>query len=193
MKAATAHHPAATPAGNSVEPVPAEARELLTDESDSDIAPTLQLPRIVRKGRDLILENDAALPTRICVRSARPAYREIPVSLREPSNPLSWFGPRPRVRVGLSRRQWENHTVAVAMTWSFLGVGSLLLLSGILTSALITSVVGLVTAGVAGLFRAWSPVTGEKVSDHAVRLRGAGDGFLRQVDAVVETEEAVGG
>lgn len=168
---------AASEPASSIAPVPAEDRELL-----GQVAPSLRLPRLARDGNDLVLERGAGLPTRICVRSGRPAYRVVSVGLRDPLDPLSWYGKRPSVEVGLSRRQWENHAVAVAMTWSFLALGLLLLVTGFFASSLVSAGIGLFTMTLSGLFRAYSPITGRRLDEERVLVRGAAENFLDRVE-----------
>lgn len=169
--------PASTP-----EPVPPEDR--IVEGSSEEFV--LGIPRAVRKGRRLLLENEPVIPTRICIKSGRPAYRETEVSLRNPKNPMTWFGKRPTLHVGLSRREFDNYRVAIALTWSFLGIGCLMLLAGLFSTSWLTCLVGLLAMGFAGVFRACSPVTSPDATDESATILGAGPTYLQQFEEAAE-------
>ncbi len=94
---------------------------------------------------------------------------------------MTWFGKRPRLEVGLSRKHFDNHNVAVALTWSVLAVGAIVLVTGVLSFSIITAVFGLVAMGVAGLFRACSPVTSPDATEKYATVSGAGAAYLKHL------------
>jgi hypothetical protein len=113
----------------------------------------------------------------------------VEVALRNPRDPRTWFGERPRLKVGLSRKQYENHAVATALTWSFLALGLLLLVAGVLTGGWVASSLGLLTLVFSGLFRACSPVTGSASSEESITVRGACPAFLRKLNAEISSSK----
>jgi len=129
----------------------------------------------------VVVEHGGLLPTAHCVRCGRPAAREVEAGLRHPAKPVTWFGRRPAVDVGMCRRHYENHAVAVALTWSMMAVGAILLLAGFATLSWLSCAVGLVAVAVSGLFRATSPVTSRDADDYRATIQGAGEAFRRQL------------
>lgn len=134
-----------------------------------------------RRGRALIVLNGASIPREYCIKSGRPAVETLVISLRNPLNPLTWFGKRPRLEAGLSRRHLDNHGVAVALTWSVLSLGVLLMITGVITFSLITGLIGLVAGAISGLFRALSPVTSSSASADYLVIDGADESFLQHL------------
>lgn len=136
-----------------------------------------------RRGRFLIVLNGASLPCRLCIKSGRPAVKTVEIALRNPTNPLTWFGKRPRLEVGLSRKHLDNHRVAVALTWSVLGLGALMVITGAVTRSPVTILAGSFAMAISGLFRALSPVTSSSASADYLEVAGAGEAFLKQLPA----------
>ncbi len=134
-----------------------------------------------RKGRSLIVLNGASIPCGYCIKSGRPAVKTLEISLRNPANPMTWFGKRPRLGVGLSRKPLDNHRVAVALTWSVLAIGGLMLVTGIATRGLFAAGIGVLAMAVSGLFRALSPVTSRSTSADYLEIDGAGEAFLKHL------------
>ncbi|NLT69692.1 MAG: hypothetical protein GXX91_03230 [Verrucomicrobiaceae bacterium] len=134
-----------------------------------------------RKGRSLIVLNGASLPCEYCIKTGRPAVKTVEIALRNPANPLTWFGRRPRLEVGLSRKPLDNHRVAVALTWSVLAIGGLMLVTGIASRSLFAAGIGGVAMAVSGLFRALSPVTSRSASPDYLEVDGAGEAFLKHL------------
>lgn len=157
------------------QPVPPEDRP---DPGGERVA--LGVPRAYRDGNKLVIENDPALPARVCIKSGRPAAREIEVTLRDPKNPMTWFGKRPTIIVGLTRREYDNHRVAITLTWATLSVGGLLLVAGLFTAELATIIVGLLAMAGAGVFRATSPVTSPDAREGGATIHGACQEYLNQ-------------
>ncbi len=143
-------------------------------------------PRISRNGAALILEGNPALPLGVCIKSGRPATSVIKASLRNPKNPRTWFGRRPVVEVGLCRKHYENHSVALALTWSVFAVGSILLLVSVLTMSLFSVIIGLLAVGVSGIFRAASPIHSPDASDDYATVYGVADFVLDQYPSYEE-------
>jgi len=160
-----------------LEPVPPEPSPIL------EVVPPAAEPLMVsyRRGRSLVIENGAPIPTEFCIKSGRPAVKTVEISLRNPANPMTWFGKRPRLEVGLSRKHLDNHNVAVALTWSVLAVGAVVLVAGVLSFSIITAFVGLIATGVAGLFRACSPVTSPDATAEYATISGAGEAYLKHL------------
>lgn len=135
-------------------------------------------PLISRSGDTLILEGNPMLPTDVCIKSGRPATNLIKASLRNPKNPMTWFGKRPTVQVGLCRKHYENHSVAVALTWSLFGVGLILLVVGAITLSFFSVIVGMVVAGISGMFRAASPISSPDATEDYATVYGVTESVL---------------
>lgn len=172
-------HPSKVPSAplRMLEPVPPEPAPFI------EVVPPAAEPLMVsyRSGRYLIIENGASIPTEFCIKSGRPAVKTLEISLRCPSKPATWFGKRPRLEVGLCRKYPDNHHVAVALTWSVLAVGAVVLITGILSVSVITAVVGLLAMGISGLFRATSPVTSSDATEGYATIDGAGAAYLKHL------------
>ncbi|MEQ1839392.1 MAG: hypothetical protein ABL994_03190 [Verrucomicrobiales bacterium] len=134
-----------------------------------------------RSGNHLVIEHGASIPTEWCIKSGRPVYKVIEVSLRNPANPKSWFGSRPVIEVGLCRKHYEDHTVAVALTWSVLALGFILLAVGILAAGMLSSILGVIAIAGSGFFRATSPVTSPDATNLRATVFGAGEGYLKHL------------
>lgn len=134
-----------------------------------------------RRGRSLIVLNGASIPREYCIKSGRPVVKTLEISLRNPANPMTWFGKHFRLEVGLSQKHLDNHRVAVALTWSVLSIGTLLTITGVVTLSPITAVVGLLAMAVSGLFRALSPVTSRSTSADYLVVEGVGESFLEHL------------
>ena len=172
-------HPSKVPSAplRMLEPVPPEPVQFI------EVVPPAAEPLMVsyRDGKDLVIENGASIPTDFCIKSGRPAVKTLEISLRNPANPTTWFGKRPRLEVGLCGKHLDDHHVAVALTWSLLAVGAIVLVTGILAFSVITAVVGLLSMGISGLFRATSPVTSRDATDEYATVDGAGAAYLKHL------------
>ena len=151
-------------------------------DSEESVAPVIGLPCAYRDGMRLVIENEARIPTRICIKSGRPTYSELTIRLRQPRSPRTWFGKAPSIEVGLSRRHYDNHNVAVTLTWSVLAVGLIVFVAGILSLSPLTIAVGAVSAAGAGIFRASSPVTLAHAEENKIVIDGCSRRFLDQVE-----------
>jgi len=158
-----------------LEPVPPEPAPFI------EVVPPAAEPLMVayRSGRSLVIENGAPIPTEFCIKCGRPSVKTFEISLRCPSKPATWFGKRPRLEVGLSRKHLDNHNVAIALTWSVLAVGAIVLVTGVLSVSVITAVVGLFAMGISGLFRAASPVTSNDATEEYATINGAAAAYLK--------------
>ncbi len=134
-----------------------------------------------RSGNHLVIEHGAAIPTEWCIKSGRPAFKVIEVSLRDPANPKTWFGSRPLIEVGLCRKHYEDHSVAVTLTWSVLALGFILLAVGILAAGIVSAILGVIAIAGSGFFRATSPVTSPDATDLRATVFGAGEGYLKRL------------
>lgn len=161
-----------------LQPVPPEPEEPF---SDSELQTPQGLPRCYREGKFVVVVYGAAIPTATCIKCGRPAKKEVTTGLRHPSNPVTWFGKRPTLEVGLCRKHHENHAVAVALTWSILGVGVLLLIAGALTFSLVSCLLGVIAIVACGFFRASSPVTSDDATDDHATIAGAGETYRKQI------------
>jgi hypothetical protein len=172
-------HPSPVPPASLrvLDPVPPEP------SSSFEVVPPAPAPLMVsyRQGSSLVVENGASIPTEFCIKSGRPSVKSIEISLRNPANPMTWFGKRPRLEVGLSRKHLDNHNVAIALTWSVLAVGALVMATGITSFSLLTALVGLLAMGISGLFRALSPVTSADASEEYSTISGVAPAYLKHL------------
>lgn len=168
-------------------PVPPEPAAAAAP-SDSLPAP---VPMLFVSGSEIILEHGAVLPTGACVKCGRPACGVRAVMPRHPRLPGTWYGRRPVVEMGLCRKHRDDHSVAVALTWSMLAVGALLLVVGAVTLGWVSAVLGLLAMGVAGWFRASSPVVATMVTESRIVLGGAGSLFLNRIAGAEQRGDSV--
>ena len=138
-------------------------------------------PVIYRSGGEIILEYGAEPPTDLCVRCGRPSSFAKRFPLRHSRDFRTWFGARSDMGLGLCRRHGEDHSVAVALTWSTLAVGAMLVIVGMLTLGWFSIFLGLVVMGISGIFRASSPVSAQELTENRRVIVGAGDYYLRHL------------
>lgn len=169
---------AIAPVPEHLQPVPPEPTET---EFDQNLQQQQFQPRCYKSGKLVIVENGAAIPTHACVKCGRAAKRSVSTGLRHTSNPLTWFGKRPRMGVGLCKQHHENHSVAVALTWSFIGVGAVLLVAGAATLSVASILLGLVAITVSGIFRASSPVTSADATEDYASIAGTCESYRKQL------------
>lgn len=158
-----------------MQPIPPDP-ELLEMESPMQ-------PSCYRVGGTIVIENGGAPSVEFCIKSGRPAQKVITTSLRNPMNPITWFGKRPRIEVGLSRTQYDSHLVAGALTWSFLAIGLVILASGLFSMGWVSCLVGVVAIAISGVFRASSPVTSRNATEEFAEIEGASESFLKHVSS----------
>lgn len=138
-------------------------------------------PSILVSGGEIILEHGATIPIALCVKCGRPACGRWTLALRNPRQPRTWYGALPTLEMGLCQKHRDDRSVAVALTWSFLSIGALLVVVGALTFSWVSALVGLLAMGGAGWFRASSPVVATLVTETRTVLAGAGPAFLKQL------------
>jgi len=154
-------------------------------EAPSAESPTFHAPppsRII-SGSELVLEHGAAVPVGFCIKCGRPACGSWAIALRNPRQPGTWFGARPVLELGLCQKHRDDRSVAVALTWSFLAIGVLLVAVGAMTLSLASVLIGLLAMGGSGWFRAASPVVANLVTENRIVVSGAGAAFLRQIES----------
>lgn len=164
-------------------PVPPDYSLLSLPENkfkDTEVAGSAT-PLIFRSGRELVLENGAVLPSGSCVKCGRPSAFVLSCGLRDRRQPRTWFGSRPRMMTGLCRKHREDHAIAVALTWSMLGVSVVLLVSGVLTANIVTLVLAVIVSACSGFFRAGSPFSVPIAEENKVVICGAGEVYLRKL------------
>jgi len=108
--------------------------------------------------KSIRLINGAELPTSICAKSGKPAVRVVSKRMRDSLNPLTWFGKRPEVKIGLCRKEYENRLVAISLTWALFGLGIFLLAMGILNVEVSFIAIGSILVLISGVFRARVPI-----------------------------------
>lgn len=144
-------------------PVPPEDRE----------EPTLY-PPVFRKNGTLFAATSAALPDDLCICCGKPAKMDINKALRNPWNPSTWFGGQLREEVGLCKQHLEGYYVALALTYSLLVLGIVMIGVGIFSKSLSAIVFGLLSVLVCGVFRAKVPIWSPNNKREPIELRGVG-------------------
>lgn len=173
----SALHPAPATQMRVIVPVPPEASAAPMTETTTLHAPP---PSLYVSGSELILEHGAVIPVGSCVKCGRPACGSSAIALRNPRLPGTWFGARPTLEMGLCRKHRDDRSVAVALTWSFLAIGALLVAVGAMTFSFVSIGIGIVAMAGAGWFRAATPVVATLVTDTRTVLSGCGAAFLKQ-------------
>lgn len=175
----SALHPAPATRMRVIVPVPPEPP--VAPIAESTVVDTPPPPSLLVSGSELILEHGAVIPVGSCVKCGRPACGSSAIALRNPRQPGTWFGARPTLEMGLCRKHRDDRSVAVALTWSFLAIGALLLAVGAMTFSFVSIGVGIVAMAGAGWFRASTPVVATLVTETRTVLSGCGAAFLKQL------------
>lgn len=151
-------------------PVPPETRE------DPGLHPPL-----FRQGNRLFVATGAALPNDTCIRSGHPAKKMITKTLRNPCNPMTWFGGQARVEIGLSKKHLESYYIALALTGSLLVLGIVFLITGIVSKSIGVSAFGLLGMLGSGIFRAAVPIRTPNSKAEPLEIRGADGKYLQNI------------
>ena len=165
-------------------PVPPE-REGFPPPSATDAIPACH-----RRGDELLLLHGAPLPTERCIRCNRQVATVRNYTLRDRRNFRTWFSRGPDLAVGLCRKHEEEHAIAVALTWSVLAVGAMLLMVGVLTSGFLMVACGFLAVACSGFFRAGSPVGSPEASENRIVVSGACANYLRGIPEQFGADDA---
>lgn len=138
--------------------------------------PVYQLPMFRHNGK-LYISEGAELPPAICINCGRPSVGVVRKALRNPCNPLTWIGSKPRVTVGLCKQHKENFMIMKALAFSLLGVGLLIFISGIVKFSVVSIVVGAITMILCGIFRSLKPVWSPNTRVEPIEICGTGKQF----------------
>lgn len=177
MSHTTLEQPSVAP--SHLQPVPPDPELLKQQEEAADL-----IPDRFRSGDSLVITNGAQIPTDMCIKTGKPSRKLVEVHLRNPANPKTWFGKTPSLEVGLSRKAYENHLVALSLTWSTLGIGALLLAVGIISLSVVSCLIGMAAMAFSGVFRAYSPVSSRDATEEYATITGASESFLSYVDSM---------
>ncbi|MDF1656419.1 MAG: hypothetical protein P1U58_02335 [Verrucomicrobiales bacterium] len=128
----------------------------------------------------LFVTTGTSLPTNVCVCCGAPTFKIVNKALRNPFNPMTWFGGQPREELGFCKKHTENYQIALALTFSLLAVGLILLGIGLYMLSIGEIVVGLLLVLVCGIFRARVPVWSPNSNAEPMEIRGVGNCFLEQ-------------
>lgn len=145
-----------------------------------------RFPLAYRYEGRLYIEEGADPPVEHCICCGRKSAKTIRKALRNPRNPLSWFGKTTPVSMGLCRRHADNNNIGIALTWSLLAVGVLLVGTGIATMSIPAMAVGVVAATGSGIFRAIMPVHVASVRTEPIEIRGFSPKYLEKVPEYAE-------
>lgn len=146
-----------------------------------------QFPMFQQNGRLYITEG-AELPAAVCISCGKPSVKVVNKALRNPYNPTTWIGSKPRVRVGLCHQHKESFMIMRALAFSLLGVGLAIFVVGVVTLAIGSIAIGLVTMFLCGLLRSLKPVWSPNARLEPMEICGAGKPF-RDIYPEVPSEE----
>lgn len=134
-------------------------------------------PAMFRHGKSLYISEGSQLPLNVCIRCRKEAKGQVRKALRNPFNPLTWFGGQPRISVPLCQKHRESHMIALSLTFSLLAMGAVILGVGIYTLSVTTSAVGLLLILCCGVFRATVPVWSRDARREPMEISGTGEEF----------------
>lgn len=132
-----------------------------------------------RQDGKLFIHPNAELPNQVCMKCGKRARHQVTKALRNPYNPLTWFGGQPKVVVGLCRKHREDFMIAKTLTFSILGIGLILAGVGIATTSIGTIVVGALAILSCGVFRAKVPIWSPDAKGDTIEIVGAGPRFQK--------------
>lgn len=134
-----------------------------------------------RIGERLYLPESARLPLDHCVCCGKPAIKAVRKAVRNPRDPRTWYTRQPVVEIGLCRKHTEDNSIAIALTYSLIALGVILLVTGGYALHLPTLIIGGLAASISGIFRARKPVWGTLSSPEEVCLHGIANPYLVQI------------
>ena len=141
-----------------------------------DLEPSIELAEGVA-----YLRNGAELPSEICLKSARKAYKVVDKTLRNPMDPRTWFGRQQTLSVGLCKKHYENFMVTNALAWSGLGVGALMFIAGIFTLSIVSIAVGLLMTFGTAAAQAFFPVWAKKSGENEIEVHGLSPAYIQAI------------
>lgn len=137
-------------------------------------------PLVFRQGKKLFVATGAALPDGVCIRSGRKVKKKIKKAIRNPFNPMTWFGGQVRKEIGLSKKHLESYYMALALTYSLLALGIGFFVFGIYNKNWGIAAFGLAGALGCGVFRAAVPIWSPNPKAEPLELRGVGSEYIKQ-------------
>lgn len=147
-----------------------------------------QLPQAYLQEGKLMVPRGAVLPTDICVCCTRKPRKTISKALRNPKNPTTWFGNTTSLEIGLCKKHGEAYNVALALTFSLLGLGVFILALGLYSMSIAAIVLGAIALSICGLFRARSPITSPNPNSELLEVRGVGAMILYRLPVATPVE-----
>lgn len=147
-----------------------------------------QLPKAYLQEGKLMVPRGAVLPTDICVCCTRKPRKVISKALRNPKNPTTWFGNTTSLEIGLCKKHGEAYNVALALTFSLLGLGVFIFAAGLYSISGTAIVPGAIALSICGLFRARLPITSPNPNSELVEVHGAGAVILSRFPVVTPVE-----
>ncbi len=144
---------------------------------------------IFRRDGKLYLSEGAELPAAICINCGKRSVKVVRKALRNPYNPLTWIGAKPRVRVGLCKKHKESFLTMRALAFSLLGVGLTIFILGLVNRAIDSIIVGAMTMFLCGLFRSLKPVWSPDTRVEPMEISGTGKQFREIYPDVSEEAE----
>lgn len=154
-----------------------ESSDIQESEAEDPLQePISHLPMFQHNGK-LYISEGAELPSAICINCGKASTKVVRKALRNPYNPMTWAGRKPRVTVGLCKQHNESFNIMRALAFSLLGVGLLLFIVGLMNFAIGSIVIGAVTMFLCGLFRSLKPVWSPNTRVEPIEIRGTGDAF----------------
>jgi len=142
------------------------------------------LPQAYQQEGKLLVPRGAILPTDICVCCTRKPRKLFHKALRNPINPITWFGKTTTLEIGLCKIHTDSYHVTLALTFSLLSLGAIIFCAGIYTMSATAIVLSLIPLSIGGLFRARLPITSPNPRSELVEIHGAGEVMLSRLPVV---------
>ncbi|NNE92423.1 MAG: hypothetical protein HKN23_12310 [Verrucomicrobiales bacterium] len=147
-------------------------------------------------GESICIENQGSLPLDRCILTNEPSEVCHRIPLRDAENPGTWWGKRPRLRVGLTRESLKRLRHGALLTWSSLTIGASIWgvgVFGTLNNMAPSISLPFYSAGsllvlISGWFRAKASVSAPRVSREFAVINGAHPNYLEQFDQYHEGE-----
>ena len=163
--------------------------EMHEPQGEVDVVPSVAPTAYAyRYEGNLYIEEGAELPTDSCICCGKKSVKTVEKPLRSPFKPATWFGTTRKVEIGLCPQHKDSKMMGMALTYSILGVGLAIFITGVVTLSIISIVLGLIAIAVSGIFQAKMPVYAADPREEPVQIKGAGDRFLESIPVATVEE-----
>ncbi|MEC5129014.1 hypothetical protein VSU19_19795 [Verrucomicrobiales bacterium BCK34] len=154
-------------------------------EGEFSQEPVSELPMFQHNGKLYIAEG-AEVPTGICINCGRPSVQVARKSLRNPYNPSTWIGAKPRLQFGLCKQHKENSMIMRALAFSTLVVGLFIFAVGLVSFSIGSIVFGGVMIVLFGFFRSLKPIWSPNTKIEPIEICGTGKQFRSNYPEVTQ-------